>query len=407
MTIAADRSPIVQPLSRGTAFALYGAGFFSIGLVPITVVLVPLRLLELGASPAAIGLAMGLRALLPAFLSIHAGVLMDRLGCRRILVAACLLLLCMPPLYLVSTSVVAVTALQLLDGLGQAVAWIAAQTQITKISRGEPRQATRFAFAANSGTFLGPLLAGLGWDWLGSTACFALLPLWSVALLACALPMPQSAAASQLARGSWMQGSTLLPRVADYRAALALIAVPIVAVLIGGTLLRMSALSAHQSLFPVYLASIGMNGTMIGILISLCWLVAAPASFLAAPATRRIGTAPAFVLAIAIAIVAITLPPLFTQLPALALITFVFGAAIGLTEPLVVSLVARGVEEARQGMSFGLRATANRVASLVVPVVMGGMADLFGFRASFFVVGGVLLLLTGALALLIRRLPAE
>lgn len=405
MTAAEQGGSAPAALPPGAVLATYGAAFFSIGLQPIIAVVIPLWSLELGATPALVGAAIGIRSLLPFLLSIHVGALMDRLGVRRVVVCAAAVAVMLPPLYPLLPSIEAVIALQLLDGLAQAIAWIGAQTQIAKISRGNPNQASRFAFWASAGTFLGPLAAGWSWDRFGATATFGLVTLWMAALLLCALRLPH-APPVKIGMNSAPGWRGLMPRPSDYRTALALIAIPAIAVVIGGTVLRMSALSIQQSIYPVYLESIGFTGTTIGALIGIGWAVAAASVFLAAPTTRRASPAMVFVLSIGVAIAAISMTPLFTAPLPLVVAVAIFGAAIGLSEPLVVTLIARGAEGGRHGMSFGLRATANRAASLSVPVAMGVIADLAGLVASFAVLGGALLLLCGGLALAVRRIPA-
>lgn len=62
-----------------------------------------------------------------------------------------------------------------------------------------------------------------------------------------------------------------------------------------------------------------------------------------------------------------------------------------LTQPLLISLLAQWAGPA-QGESVGLRTTANRVAVLATPVLMGGVAQLVGIENSFYVLGGFLII---------------
>jgi MFS family permease len=397
-------APIVEPVSRTAEFATYAAGFFSLSLVPMSALVVPLWSLELAASPMLIGVAVGIRSLLPAFLSIHGGALMDRLGVRRVMTCTAVVGALLPPLYPMLPSMAAVIILQLLTGLTQAIAWIGAQTQIAQLTRGSATHAGRLSFASTAGTFAGPLVIGWTWDQSGVVGAFALLTLWSVALLAAVLLLP--ATTSSRDSGSESIGwRDMLPRLSDYRAAGALLAVPAIAFVIAATLLRISVISVQQSFYTVYLESIALPGTLIGTLIGLSSLIGGPAALLAGPATRWLGAAPMLVVAIAVAVVAISITPLLTGVPALMIAAAACGLGLGLSLPLVVTVIARGAEGQRQGMSFGLRGTANRVGSLIIPIAMGAIADLFGLLESFAVVGIVLLLLTGVTALTIRRLP--
>ena len=77
----------------------------------------------------------------------------------------------------------------------------------------------------------------------------------------------------------------------------------------------------------------------------------------------------------------------------------------GLTQPVMFGILARAVSAKQQGISIGLRTTANRLATLLVPIIMGVVADAVGIEASFLIVGGSLIALCGVAALVVRRIP--
>jgi MFS family permease len=64
---------------------------------------------------------------------------------------------------------------------------------------------------------------------------------------------------------------------------------------------------------------------------------------------------------------------------------------MGVSQPLLISLMARSAGRA-QGKGVGLRTTANRLAILVTPVIMGAIAEVAGIEASFYLTGGFLIL---------------
>ena len=65
---------------KASAWAALATGFFILSLVPSSALMMALWGVALGASPVVIGLLVGIRSLLPIFLSIHGGALVDRLG---------------------------------------------------------------------------------------------------------------------------------------------------------------------------------------------------------------------------------------------------------------------------------------------------------------------------------------
>ncbi len=60
--------------------AVYGIGLFSTSMFYMSAIVVPLWIASIEQSVFLIGVALGARHFLPLFLSIHGGVLMDRLG---------------------------------------------------------------------------------------------------------------------------------------------------------------------------------------------------------------------------------------------------------------------------------------------------------------------------------------
>src|SRR5271167_4767148 len=64
---------------------------------------------------------------------------------------------------------------------------------------------------------------------------------------------------------------------------------------------------------------------------------------------------------------------------------------------------ARAVGRHQQGAVVGLRQTGQRLTSIVIPPLMGAIADRWGVSESFFVLGALMLLLCLPLALLTRH----
>src|ERR1700759_4119301 len=81
---------------------IYGTAFFSLSLVPMASLVVPLWAIQhLNATPIWVGIAVGARSFMPLLFSIHGGALMDRLGTRRVMVWCAGITLVTFPLYVV------------------------------------------------------------------------------------------------------------------------------------------------------------------------------------------------------------------------------------------------------------------------------------------------------------------
>lgn len=363
--------------------ATYATGFFSLSLAPTTSLIVPLWALSIGASAGAIGIVVACRSVLPFLLSIHGGALMDRLGTRRMLLLFTAVGTVLSFLYPVSTGIGLLIALQLVVGWAQGMGWIGAQIKIAQLSAGSAVYAGRFSFVTTLGSFLGPLMAGAAWDWFGPWGAFSFIGLWGICLLlACyALPVP---AKRQPVPMRWRD---LLPDPADYWRAFALMGIPAVAFIVGATFLRIAALSVQGSFYAVYLQGIGLSGSLIGILIGVASLIGGPASLVTNFAAKTIRPHWLLLLSIAVAIVAISITPLLDTFMPLLVAAAIFGTGVGLGFPLMLSILANAADEGQRGLSVGLRTTANRLASIVVPVVMGFAIELTGVNLGFLVIG--------------------
>jgi MFS family permease len=385
-------------------YAVYATAFFSLSLVPMTALVVPLWALSLGASPALIGIAVASRSVLPLFLSIHGGALMDRLGTRRMMLiftaAGALLSLLYPALRYIWALIV----LQLFVGWAQGMGWIGAQTKIARLTRGNAKYAAHFSFITAGGTFVGPLISGAAWDLFGPWGAFGAIALWGGCLWLAAYRLPAPSATEERFKGvSW---NDILPRPSDYVRAFALLSIPGVALVIVATFLRISTFSVQASFYPVYLESIGVSGTLIGILFGFASLLGGPAALLTAPAVRIMRPHWLLLSSMGVGIVFICITPLLNDFVPLLLAAGIFGIGLGMGLPLLLSVLSEATDAREQGVSVGLRTTANRLASTVIPIVMGLVIEVVGIKYGFLVVGAVLLGSLGATAWVVHRSPA-
>ncbi|MCZ6636635.1 MAG: hypothetical protein O7C66_00390, partial [Alphaproteobacteria bacterium] len=98
-------------------YATYGLGFSGNAVTMMLKVVVPLWAIQLNLSATEIGFAIGMSALLPFLLSIHGGVLMDKLGTRRVTFVYAVTTALVGPLYPVFPVFSALVLFQLITGL--------------------------------------------------------------------------------------------------------------------------------------------------------------------------------------------------------------------------------------------------------------------------------------------------
>ena len=401
----APQSTIEPPPSA--IYATYGVGFAGNGVAMMLKVIIPLWAIELHFSASQIGIAIGLSSLMPFLFSIHGGVLMDRLGARRVTMAYGLTTALMCPLYPVFPFFAAVLVLQLITGLTSSMVWVGAQTLMIRYTKGKTNLIARFSVAARCGTLLGPVAIGAIWDLAGPWGAFPFVGGAGLLVLVALFKVPETHEIGQTAaKPARTRLRDLIPKWRDYAGAFSLIAIPTVAFVVAMTALRNSSTGIQTSFYIVYLKEIGFLGTLIGVLIGVSEGAGILGALMAGwwekffrPHWVLIG----FVI-VSLAFVSIT-PVLGGIFVLLIVATTGRGFAQGLTQPVMFGVLARAVNSSVQGASIGLRTTSNRLSAVLVPFVMGFVADLVGIENSFFVCGGILIACALIVALFIRRIP--
>ncbi len=387
--VSAEAIPLRQQLP------IYAAGIFSNGAIQLAAVIVPLWMLTIDPSPLMIGIALGARQILPVLLSIHGGALMDRMGIRRVMIWFSILGFASPMLFPVLPFFWAVLVLQMLGGISAAMGWIGTQAQIGAIMKGSPTYAGRVTFFNRFGTLIGPPATGAAWDLGGPWGGFGFLTFWGLALFVACILMPKAktgdagGGTTAVADTSWRDA---LPRVGDYVAAFRLIAIPAIAFVVAVTLLRHSSNGILTSFYVVWLESIGIEGTLIGVLISVSSVLGSVGSLCAGWLAKVFTSYRVLVVTVCCSIFCVAITPALSTYVLLLIASALRGGFMGVSQPLLISLMAQSAGDA-QGKAVGLRTTVNRLAILAIPVVMGGVAEVLGIAASFYVVGALLIVL--------------
>ena len=250
--------------------SLYVAGPFAQGYTELYNFLIPLYGLSLGMSAGKIGMLVGARSLLAVFLAIHVGVLMDRLGTRRVTLFFVWTAMALAPVFPLLSWFWPLLLLQIVNGGALQFAWSGSQTLIAQLAEGEAEYLGRFSFFARIGTTVAPMIAGVAWDFGGAWPAYSLGFVWGAALTFVLLRAPEARIAagdSRDARGrARIRFSDVVPRLPDYVRCFALMAIPAVATTMAIIFLRTATNGVQSSIYIVYLKGVGLTGTSIGIL---------------------------------------------------------------------------------------------------------------------------------------------
>jgi len=391
MALAISDSIKAKMNARLAFLPMYAAGFFCLSLQPMTTLLIPLWALRLGASPLMIGIVAGSGSIIPMIFSISSGALVDQLGSKQVLQFGSVSIVILGILPLLFPTIAALIVTQLLYGQMHSMTWISVQTYVTKLTKmtGDLSQSGIFSFAVSLGTLAGPLLIGLLWDQAGPWAAFVAISVWAGGLFTVVILLP--AETGEAAPAAW-ELQHLLPRRRDYQRALSLLAVPVVALAVYATFLRLAGYSMRGSFYAVYLQQIAFPAPTLPFLFSFFSLVSAFAPLTVGFLSRWISGNKLLFLSLFLGLLPLSLTPLFVDLRALAALSALSGFSLGLTLPLLITVFASNMESNEQGIAVGLRTTANRVASAFIPLLFGLLAQGVGLSGSFYIVGALLLL---------------
>ena len=377
-----DSNPAAPHLSRRAEFTAYSTAFASVGLLPMIHVIGPLWALHMGASPFLIGLAVGARSFFPVIFAIHGGALLDRLGVRRVMTFCALLSAALTILYPMFPNIYALILLQSITGFLHTMGWIGAQTQISQLTRGSAKYMGRFTSVSTFSNFFTPVLAGLAWDLGGPWGAFLLLTFWNLLLFLSVTFMPVPATVALSTEPFRLR--ELLPSFADYRAALRLAVVPAIGFVIACSFMLNSLLSMRFGFLPVYMAAVGFDGTIIGLMVGFAFLVGGFTALPTARIRRKFASHWTILIVVGFTALGLGIVPLFQDIAGLSLATIVFGAGAGLGMAFAISLLSTVVSTEQLGLSIGLRITANRFSSFTIPIFAGAVIDAFGLAAGFY-----------------------
>ena len=370
--------------------------------------LIPLYGLSLGMSAGAIGMLVGARSLLAVFLSIHVGVLMDRFGTRRVTLFFVWTAMALAPVFPLLPWFWPLLLLQIVNGGALQFAWSGSQTLIAQLSEGEAEYLGRFSFFARIGTTVAPMIAGVAWDLGGAWPSYGLGFAWGVALTLALLRAPEAPIAAgdghEPGRHARLRVVDVLPRLPDYVRCFALIAIPAVATTMAIIFLRTTTNGVQSSLYVVYLKGVGLTGTSIGILFAAIEITSGLGSLFAGRAMRLGDPQRTMLSGTVLSILLICATPFTGGIFALLFVAQgLRGWLQGVVQPMMFSVQAKAVGPHRQGSVVGLRQTMNRLAAIVIPPAMGVIADHWGARPSFVILGAILIVLCVPVTLIIRR----
>lgn len=379
------------------AVGIYGGGIF-FGVMSVAQPFFTLYAEALGASTALIGFIVTLRALVPMFIAMPIGQMIDTLGPLKMTKIGCLLLVISLALTSLSNNLLVLAISQVL--LGTSMIIMASSLQVLATDGEQDKELrnkniNRFSMWNSAGTMAGPLLGGLVVTQTGST-------LWSyrsaflASLLVCAICyvlilMIRTPGDSGM-RGKTKELFQPKEMLNSYVSGLHLTRHRGVQFGLVGTFLIMFIQALYASFIPLYLNNHGYSAFVISMVISLMGLSGFVSRFMLGRLMKLASLETILILAGCMASACLIFIPVASlNLIGIAVLTFLLGSSIGMNLPVTIMIMVEDTKETERGKVLGLRLLTNRLSQMTAPAMFGLLGQAFGLTAAFYTGGGILL----------------
>ncbi|MCM3700952.1 MFS transporter [Paenibacillus macerans] len=359
---------------------------------------------SLGIQGITAGLVLAVYALLPLLAAIPGGFIADRLGRTVVLRAGAVLMMASGLLYGVSAGPWILAFAQLLAGLGQMAVWLAVQVLITEgPAEGSESRFATFSLYMAIGQMVAPIVSGLLSDQFGYRTVFTGYTLSSLLLMLTSWRCreesrtPDPAAVSPSPSGGvsvrFRQEETPISFkvLGLFRQCLTMVRNRRFAVILLTTFISLFIVDVRTAYLPIHLESLGISNTRVGLLIS----VGALSALFVRPIYPRLMDKLSFrwmlILTYGVSLLLLFAVPLLTNFYAIAALVFVTGLALGINQPMTLSMIAGATSQEERGLGIGLRLMSNRAAQLLDPLLFGFFTAFTSLRTSFLLVGVLLL----------------
>lgn len=360
------------------------------------------RALELGVEPAYLGLIAASFAIVPLFVAVLVGRATDAGREPAVLgIGAVLMVGAGVGLILWSSSLAMLLLWNVILGLGHLMSVIGQQS---RIARGNAKKLDSafglYTFAGSAGQAIGPSLIvvfGGGQVVPNTTALFAAYT------VSCTLMMVLTVFLVRQKPGT---GPAATPPPKKLKSALLDTTPEARKQLFGAMAVSMMVLAAVD-LIAVYLPALGVErgipAAAIGILLSIRAVATMASRLYLGGLVARIGRSE--LIAASTALSALALGALAVPMPvwALGAVLVVAGFALGIGQPLTMTVISLAAPPGTRGTWLSLRLSANRFGQSGIPAAVGFVAAAAGVGGVFGATAGMLAIVSGASWFALRR----
>ena len=340
-----------------------------------TRVAVSLYAIHLNATPFTVGVLMALYALLPMLFAVTMGRLSDRIGSRTPMLIGSVMLAASALIPYLWPTLGALYVASTLIGSSFMMYHVAYQNVIGYIGKPEdrPMNFSMVALGFSISGFTGPMIAGFGIDVLGHTATFAvlaafpLLPILVLGLKVLRFPPRHSSGIPPEAGRSVMD----LLRHRGLRP-----------IFIASSLLA-SAWDMFTFAIPIYGSRIGLSASTIGLILGSFSMATFVIRGMLPAISRRLAAWTLLTVSLATASGTFLLFPVLERAGFLMALAFTLGLGLGMSQPMVMSLLHNAAPPGRAGEAVGVRMSIVNLSQTSMPLLFGALGTALGMAPVF------------------------
>jgi len=340
-----------------------------------------LAAIKAGGGAIWVGFLTAMFNIVPAFVAMRVGRLVDRVPLRRPLVFGCAVLALGGAVAAIEPMLGILALCACAIGLGW-MAIAAASQYAVGLYGGNANRVRAFSVMSmgfSISSFLGPLIAGLMIDHVGYRAAFAVLAAFpAVAAIAFStrlLKLPTAPPRADVADGGARE----------------LFAMPV----LRNTLITAAFITVGWDLYifmvPVLGSELGLTATQIGSVLSLFAIAVFVVRFFMTALTRRLGERGVMITAMALSGVTFLAFAFAHNYSLMLALSFVIGLGLGASQPIILSLLHDAAPAGRIGEVNGMRMTLISTSQWTMPLVFGMLSASTGMLPLFLIVGGGIL----------------
>ena len=340
-----------------------------------------LAAIKAGGGALWVGLLTAMFNIIPAFVAIRVGRMVDRVPLRRPLVVGCALMAIGGVVAAIEPMLWVLALCAATLGVGWMIIAASSQYAVALLGGSENRirafSVMSMGFSVSS--FLGPLIAGFMIDHVSYRAAFGVLAVFP-------------AVAAILFASRWLKVPVGEPRSTEPDGgARELFGIPV----LRNTLVTACFITVGWDLYnfmvPVLGSELNLTATQIGSVLSLFAVAVLVVRFFMPILTRRLGERGVMITAMVISGITFLAFAFAHNYSLMLTLSFVIGLGLGASQPIILSMLHDAAPAGRIGEVNGMRMTMISTSQWTMPLVFGMLSASTGMLPLFLIVGGGIL----------------